>query len=91
MMADEPVNQDEYAKQVQAKYAQELMQKANVIGVGVGRAREGDEPTTEVAIVVMVEKKLPEDQLNHDDILPRDIEGVRVDVQEVGTLDAQQA
>jgi hypothetical protein len=90
-MVDEPVDRDEYAKQVQAKYAQELMTKANVVGVGVGRAREGNQPTTEVAIVVMVDKKLPEDQLDREDILPRDLEGVRVDVQEVGTLDAQQA
>lgn len=74
---------------VKQAYARELMAKANVVGVGVGFCRRGGEQTGEIGLVVMVDRKLEASQLDPRDIIPREIEGVPVDVQEVGELRAQ--
>ena len=74
---------------VQAKYANELMEKANVVGVAVGLAKREGAYTDELALIVMVEKKVPNDQLTDDDRIPVELEGVRVDVQETGRFVAQ--
>jgi hypothetical protein len=52
------------------------------------RQKDG-KPTGEVALVVMVKKKVPPAQLAAEDVIPIQIEGARVDVQEVGELKAQ--
>jgi hypothetical protein len=70
-------------------YTKELMEKANVVGVGIGLRQQGSVRTGEVALVVMVSQKVPSDQLSPDDVIPEEIEGVPVDVQEVGEIKAQ--
>jgi len=77
-----------HLKSVKAAHEAELMQKANVIGVGVGLQRREGELTDEAAIVVSVTHKLPPSQLAPEDIVPRELEGVPVDVQAVGELRA---
>ena len=74
--------------EVQAKYADELMAKANVVGVAVGLVKEDGEYTQEPALVVMVSEKLPVAQLDPKDIIPRILDDVRVDVQEMGVFSA---
>ena len=65
-----------------------LMQKANVVGVGIGlRQREG-ELTDEPVIVVSVTHKEPAALMNPKDVIPTDLDGVPVDVQAVGKLRA---
>jgi hypothetical protein len=76
------------ASAVKRAYQAELMSKANVVGVGVGFLTRRGQPTDEIALVVMVSQKLPREQLAPEDILPRQIDGVRVDVQEVGEITA---
>ena len=78
----------EKASAVKRAYQAELMSKANVVGVGVGQRQKGGSKTDEVALVVMVSRKLPLASLAPDDILPSEIEGLPVDVQEVGELRA---
>ena len=77
------------ARAVRLAYEGELLSKANVVGVGTGMRQKDGKPTGEVALVVMVKKKVPPSQLAPEDVLPTQIEGVRVDVQEVGELQAQ--
>lgn len=77
------------AQAVQARYADELMSKAHVQGVGVGLAKKDGQYTNEVAIVVMVDQKVPASQLDPDDVIPKELDGVRVDVQEMGFFTAQ--
>ena len=77
------------ASAVKRAHQAELMSKANVVGVGVGFLTRRGQPTDEIALVVMVTQKLPREQLSPEDILPREIEGVRVDVQEVGEIYAR--
>jgi hypothetical protein len=74
---------------IQARYAHTLMEKPNVVGVGIGLVRIEGEVTAEPALIVMVTKKIPDAELAPDDTIPKSIEGVRVDVQETGAFEAQ--
>ena len=78
----------EQIKKVKDQYASSLMEKANVVGVGIGFADRGGIRSDEMALVVMVNKKLPAEALDPADVIPSEIEGVRVDVQVVGDLSA---
>lgn len=73
----------EAARQVSRAHARELLAKANVVGVGVGQ-REGGA----LMLVVMVERKLPRSRLAEADLVPSEIEGLPVEVREVGELKA---
>ncbi len=85
MVQDEEL---ERLRAVKAVYEADLMRKANVVGVGIGlRPREG-KLTGEPVIVVSVTHKVPLSQLAPGDVIPRELEGVLVDVQAVGELRA---
>lgn len=73
---------------VQAKYADALMQYPHVVGVAIGMAQVNGNYTDEPALVVLVDEKVPEAQLALEDILPHELEGVRVDVQATGVFTA---
>lgn len=75
------------AREVKQAHESELMSKANVVGVGVGFRQMAGKPTPDVAIVVMVKVKVPSADLQPEDTLPVEIEGVPVDVQPVGEFD----
>jgi len=66
-----------------------LLSKPNVVGVGVGFRLQAGQRTDSLAIVVMVSRKLPAGQLASDDLLPKEIEGVPVDVQKTGEIKSQ--
>ena len=82
-------NQQEAIERIQAvktAHEAELLAKENVVGVGIGfRQRLND-----VVLVVMVDKKVPRDQLKPEDIIPGQIDGVPVDVQESGRIVPQE-
>ena len=65
------------------------MSKANVVGVGVGYRYQQGKPTGTLALVVMVRRKVPRHELAPQDILPTEIEGIPVDVREVGEVRAR--
>ena len=79
----------EHARAVKQAHEKELLKRANVIGIGVGYQKKEGNWTGQVALVVLVSKKLPAEQLLPKDRLPTSIDGVLVDVQEVGRLAAQ--
>lgn len=79
----------EQARQVLRRHEAELLGRANVIGVGVGLRQVGGQSTDEVAIVVLVRDKKPRTALAPEDLLPPDLQGVPVDVQEIGAIRAQ--
>ncbi len=79
----------ERAQAVKRAHEAELLSKPNVVGVGVGLRKKGGERVDEVALVVMVKQKLPAYVLAPDDVIPAMIDGVPVDVQEVGVIRAQ--
>jgi hypothetical protein len=73
---------------VKKAYEKDLMAKPNVVGVGVGYRTLAGKPTDTIALVVMVEQKLPLSHLDPEDRIPNYIEGIPVDVQEVGKISA---
>ena len=80
-----------YIQSVKARYEAELLEKANVVGVGVGlRMRQG-KPVGKPSIIVNVTHKVPLDELHPRDRIPRRLEGVRVWVEAIGEVRAQQA
>lgn len=76
------------AEEVKQAYEPMLLSKPNVVGVGVGMKQTGGDWTDEIGIIVMVSQKVPEAQLAPEDILPTNLEGIAVDVQEVGRIKA---
>ncbi len=85
---DEVNEQVRRASDVQAKYADDLMSKPHVIGVAVGFTSEGGKRTADVGVIVMVDNKIPRAELAADELIPRELDGVRVDVQETGVFSA---
>lgn len=80
----------EHAKDAQALHEAELLAKNNVVGVGVGYKESHGVNTGEVAVVVLVEEKKPLAALRDEDLIPRELDGMKTDVIEVGYLRAQQ-
>jgi hypothetical protein len=68
---------------VRASHEQQLMQLPNVNGVGIGK-KGGKE-----VIKVFVTRKIPEDSLKSDEVIPRTIGGFETDVEELGVVSAQ--
>ncbi len=72
---------------LQARRA-ELLAKANVTGAGIGFQQRNGVRTGKLALVVMVAKKLPAAALGERDLIPAELDGVPVDVQETGPIRA---
>ncbi len=81
----------EEIKQVKEASKANLLTMENVVGVGVGFQKKAGKVTGEYAIVVMVSRKLPLPALAPNAILPKNVDGVIIDVIEVGELRALQA
>ena len=79
----------ERATAIKEQVKDELLSKANVVGVGIGYKRVGDQRTDQVAIVVLVTQKAPTGALASPDLIPTEIKGFPVDVQEIGEVGIQ--
>jgi hypothetical protein len=77
------------ARKVKDAYEDMILAKANVVGLGIGLAQRAGKQTEEIGLVVFVTHKLPRLMLAEQDLVPREIDGVPVDVQVVGKLRAQ--
>jgi hypothetical protein len=76
------------ALRIKQTHEDSLLAKANVLGVGVGLRQRRGLTGEQVALVVLVRRKMPASQLAADDVIPHEIDGVPVDVQEVGDVRA---
>lgn len=78
------------AKIMEVKRAHEhkLLQKKNVVGVGIGKKIVGGKQTEQDCITIMVSEKVPIQALSKADIIPQKIEDIVTDVVQVGTLRA---
>lgn len=77
--------------QVKEASKDNLLGMENVVGVGVGYQVQDGEQTGDYAIVVMVSRKLPLPALAPNEVLPKNVNGVNIDVIEVGELRALQS
>ena len=65
------------------QYEDQLMELPNVTGVGIGQ-KAGRE-----VILVFVTHKVPEPELQPQEVVPKVLAGYETDVQEIGTVTAQ--
>ncbi len=59
---------------------------ANVVGVGIGEKVSDGNQTGALAVKLLVRLKYPQSHLDSKDILPKEINGIPTDVEEVGTF-----
>lgn len=71
------------------KHCDDLMNRAHVTGVGVGKKRHKDSGADVPCITVFVDQKVALEELAPNDRLPRELEGHPVDVVESGIFKAQ--
>lgn len=79
------------AKQALEAHREALMALPNVIGVGIGLKRVKGLTTGAVGLVVLVRQKVPAKELEEKDLIPAEIDGVPVDVQETGPIRANRS
>lgn len=72
------------AHQVRQRHEDRLMSLLNVVGVDDAADPEGGTGQ----VVVYVTRKAPIAELNPQDVVPRELDGVRVRVEEIGFLTA---
>lgn len=78
----------EKVKRVKDKYEDFLMSKEGVVGCSIGYKVVGGKKTEKLSIVCLVKEKKPAERLKKSDLVPKEIEGVPVDVVEVGEIEA---
>ncbi len=74
----------EEVRAVKDRHGESLLEKENVVGLGIGYKEVEGQETEQLSLVVMVRKKESPSQLDATDLIPSEIEGVPVDVKEVG-------
>ena len=82
-------DQFESIRSVLKAHQNALMAKPNVVGVGIGFRETHGVRTDTVGIVVLVSHKFPAAELSPEALLPTELDGIPVDVQEVGKVAAQ--
>ena len=75
---------------VKKRHERRLLRKKNVVGVGIGLRERKGEQIEEIVLTVMVRQKQPSSDLLPWDRIPQELDGVPVDVQVVGDVQAQQ-
>lgn len=71
---------------VQSRHDDHLLGFPNVVGTGIGYRQVAGAPSGELCLVVMVSKKIPESVLPAQAVLPRELDGVTIDVIETGAF-----
>jgi len=71
---------------IQRRYDSRLMGLPNVVGTGIGYRQRDGQPTDELCLVAMVSRKLEQSELPAEAILPRELDGVPIDVIETGAF-----
>jgi hypothetical protein len=69
---------------VQQKYMETLLKLPHVVGVGIGFVKRDGVQTGQIGLVVMVDQKLSAQEVDPVDRIPNELDGVPVDVQEIG-------
>lgn len=73
-----------------AAHTAELMDRPNVVGVGIGRRVKGNEQTNELCLSVLVADKIAVEGLAAEALVPSTLGNVPTDVVQIGTVRANQ-
>ena len=76
----------QYMKRVLEQSREELLKKANVVGVGIGEKITGGLPVGRLSLKVYVEKKIKKSRLAKSDIVPLELSQIETDVEAVGKI-----
>ncbi len=74
--------------EAQRLFQDDLLRRQNVVGVAIGYKNFKEESTDQLALAVLVEQKKPIEALTEEDMIPKEMDGARTDVIEVGRLQA---
>ena len=74
--------------EVRERNEEAILDLPNVVGVAVGYKVKAGKPTKELCLIIYVQKKVPENELPEKDIIPKEIEGIKTDVVEIGRIEA---
>lgn len=74
--------------QIQTMVESQLLRKPNVVGVAVGLKETDGHWTDQMAIVALVQQKLPVSSLTNAERIPRQIDDLPTDVYEIGYVEA---
>ena len=85
------MSEQQQVRQVKELHKEAILEKPNVVGVGVGYKVVGGQKTAQVCIVVLVRQKLPPAALSPEALVPSEVDGVVTDVVQVGDIRALQA
>ncbi len=77
-------------EEIRQIHEKRLLRMANVVGVMIGYKVIAGEKTDTLSIICLVEKKIKEQDMKKQDLLPSDIDGELIDVIQVGKLRALQ-
>ncbi len=77
------------AQKTQKKHEKKLLDKANVVSVGMGYKIVNGKVTDEICIIVGVNKKIGASSMSKMDMIPQSLDDVPTDVIELGTIRAQ--
>ena len=77
-------------RQAKKLHQSRLMTKSNVVGVGVGLKDTRSDKTDEICVKVLVTRKLSPEALLSGELVPKEVDGIRTDVIQVGDLRALQ-
>lgn len=81
----------EHIRRVMEKHEAELLDKANVVSVGIGLRREPEESDSrEPGIIVSVTRKVAASELASEDLIPQELDDVPVWVEEIGRPHAEE-
>lgn len=75
--------------EAQRQFQLDLLSKRGVVGVGIGYKNAQDGDNDELSVVAMVEQKKPLTAIQDEDKIPRELNGIKTDVIEVGIMRAQ--
>jgi len=76
----------EKIKTILDKHLNEFLAYKGVVGVGIGHKIKAGIDTQELAIIVTVIKKKSIRELNAMELIPKKIDGIPTDVQEIGKI-----
>jgi hypothetical protein len=76
---------------IKGKHTESILDRDNVVGLGVGFKVHRGKQTDEMCVVVLVTKKLPFQALDPAAIVPKSLDGVKTDIVEVGEIKALQS
>lgn len=76
---------------IKERYEKELLLNPNVMGVGIGTKIIKGISTQRQCIKIYVRKKISISKLKKNELLPQELSGIEIDVEEVGRLKARDA